>query len=170
MSGQEENAERTLGGPLGKVVGRAKEAVGSALGSDELSREGRMQTVQAGAEQEAAETAKEAADEQERAQIADERTENEVRRRQLETEVADENQKEAIEAKKDSVVSEADRRAREETVTAEQQRRTQEATADAQDRAAGAQEATGLSEAGRLTAEADRAEKNAEQVDPEEAN
>lgn len=170
MSEQEQKAERTLGGSFGKAVGRAKEAVGSVLGSDELSREGRMQTIQAEAEQEATEVGKEAAVEEERAETADERTENEVRRRQLETELADESQKEEIEARKDSALSEADRRVREEAVTAERQRRVQEATADAEERAAGTKEATRLSEASRLKMEAERAEKNAESVDPEGAN
>ena len=47
------NSERTGGGLVGKLVGRAKEAAGSALDNEDLAREGRLQQAAAEAEQEA---------------------------------------------------------------------------------------------------------------------
>jgi uncharacterized protein YjbJ (UPF0337 family) len=52
--------EDTAGGPLGKLAGKAKELTGSALGNDELAREGRLQQAQAEAETDAAQEAAEA--------------------------------------------------------------------------------------------------------------
>jgi uncharacterized protein YjbJ (UPF0337 family) len=54
------NPERIGGGLVGKLVGRAKEAAGSALGNGDLAREGRLQQAGAEAEQEAAARAEEA--------------------------------------------------------------------------------------------------------------
>jgi uncharacterized protein YjbJ (UPF0337 family) len=45
--------ERTSGGPIGRLAGRAKEAVGAALGREDLHREGRLQQVRSEAEREA---------------------------------------------------------------------------------------------------------------------
>ena len=45
--------EETAGGLLGKVAGKAKEVAGSAVGNDELAREGRLQQAQSDAEIEA---------------------------------------------------------------------------------------------------------------------
>ena len=84
MAEQDEKAERVAGGPLGKMVGKAKEAIGSAIGNEELSQEGRVQQVQVDTEQEAAERAGEAAKKEERAEIAEERSETQARRRELE--------------------------------------------------------------------------------------
>ena len=52
--------ESTTGGLLGKVAGKAKEAVGSVVGNDDLAREGRLQQSQADADIEAAERSKQA--------------------------------------------------------------------------------------------------------------
>ena len=45
-----ETPETTTGGALGKVVGKAKEMVGKAIGEDDLAREGRLQQAQGEAE------------------------------------------------------------------------------------------------------------------------
>src|ERR1700754_1581629 len=106
--------EQVAGGGLGKVVGRIKEAVGSAIGHDELSGEGRAQQVQAETEREAEERAKEAASKEERAELVAERVETEARREQLEGELALESREEEIDGAKDSAVASAQERAREE--------------------------------------------------------
>ena len=49
-----ETPEDTTGGPLGKVVGKAKEVAGSLIGKDDLAREGRLQQAQSEAEVDAA--------------------------------------------------------------------------------------------------------------------
>ena len=55
-----ENTEQTAGGPLGKLAGRVKEAAGSALGKEDLAREGRLPQAQVDAEAAAAREAEEA--------------------------------------------------------------------------------------------------------------
>ena len=44
------SSEQTTGGVIGKIAGKVKEAAGTAVGNDELAREGRLQ--QAGSEAE----------------------------------------------------------------------------------------------------------------------
>src|SRR5258707_1668284 len=46
----QENSERTAGGLVGKVAGKAKAAVGSLVGNGDLAREGRLQQAQVDAE------------------------------------------------------------------------------------------------------------------------
>ena len=48
-----ESPERTAGGLLGEVVGRAKSAVGSLFGNQDLQREGNLQQAQVEAEADA---------------------------------------------------------------------------------------------------------------------
>jgi uncharacterized protein YjbJ (UPF0337 family) len=52
--------ERVAGGPLGKVVGKADEMAGTALGRDDLQRKGRLQEAQGDVEEEAVATEREA--------------------------------------------------------------------------------------------------------------
>jgi uncharacterized protein YjbJ (UPF0337 family) len=52
--------ERTAGGPLGRIAGKIKETAGSAVGNDELAREGRLQQAHVDASEEAAGEAAEA--------------------------------------------------------------------------------------------------------------
>jgi uncharacterized protein YjbJ (UPF0337 family) len=46
----QENSERTAGGLVGRITGKAKQAAGSLLGNSELAREGRLQQAQVDAE------------------------------------------------------------------------------------------------------------------------
>ncbi|HEX2397485.1 MAG TPA: hypothetical protein VHI73_05035, partial [Solirubrobacteraceae bacterium] len=55
-----DNRERTAGGLLGKLAGKAKEAAGSLTDNDELAREGRLQQAQADADAQARREAAEA--------------------------------------------------------------------------------------------------------------
>ena len=55
-----EQRERTSGGVLGKVAGKAKELAGEATGNDDLAREGRLQQAQGDAEVDATKAAAEA--------------------------------------------------------------------------------------------------------------
>ncbi len=63
-----ETSERTAGGLVGALAGKAKEAAGSLVGNDELAREGRLQQAQVEAESEAS---RQAADAQQRESEAD---------------------------------------------------------------------------------------------------
>jgi uncharacterized protein YjbJ (UPF0337 family) len=170
MTEQEQGSGQVAGGGLGKAVGRVKEALGSAVGNDALSREGRLQQVLAETEQEAAERAKEAAAKEERADIAAERVETEARRERLEGELAREDQQDVIEGVESSALASAQEHALEETMSAEHERRAHESAADAQERIARAREVSELAEAERLKDEARQAQQSAASIDPEGGN
>lgn len=168
MTEQQQRPEQVAGGGFGKVVGRVKQAVGSVLGNDTLSGEGRAQQVRADTEREAAERAKEAAAKEERADLKAERVETEARRQELEGELALEERKDEIEGAEDSAVTAAQERAHEEKMDAEHVRRAQESEADARERIARTREVSELEEAQRLRAEAEKAAQKAAAIDPEE--
>lgn len=170
MTEQQQKSEQVAGGGLGKVVGRVKEAIGSAIGNDTLSGEGRAQQVQVETEREAAELAKDAAAKEERADLAAERTETEARREQLEGELAVERREDEIEDAKGSVVAAAQEGAHEEKMDAEHRRRGEESEADAQERIARTREVSELEKAAQLRAEAEQAAQKAAALDPEEKN
>jgi uncharacterized protein YjbJ (UPF0337 family) len=167
MPERKENSEHVAGGPLRKAVGAAKEAIGSAIGNDQLSQEGRVQRVQVETEQKAAEHAREAAVEEERADIAGARSDNRARRRELEHELAAEKQEETIERGESSASAAASERAHEQTMAAEHRRRAEENAADAQERVARTREVAELDEAEQLRRQARQAERAADTVDPE---
>lgn len=167
MTEQKQSTEQVAGGGLGKVVGRVKEAIGSAIGNETLSGEGRAQQVQAETEREAAERATEAAAKEEHADLAAERVETDARREQLEGELALESREGEIEGAEASAVTAAKERAHEETMDAEHQRRAEESAADAQERIARTREVSELDKAERLRAEAEQAVQKAAAIDPE---
>jgi uncharacterized protein YjbJ (UPF0337 family) len=78
--------ESTIGGPLGKLAGKAKEAAGSVLGREDLQREGKLQQVQAEAEAEAAKVAAAAEQKEREAELKAEKAETEAERREVELE------------------------------------------------------------------------------------
>jgi uncharacterized protein YjbJ (UPF0337 family) len=159
--------EQVSGGGLGKVVGRVKEAIGSAVGNDTLAGEGRAQQVQSDTEREAAERAAEAAAKEERADLSAERVETEARREQLEGELALERREDEIEDTEGAAVASAQERAHEQTLEAENRLRAAESEADAKERIARTREVSELEEAARLRAEAERAAQKAAAIDPE---
>lgn len=108
MNASKKTPERTAGGLLGKVAGRAKEVAGSALGREDLHREGRLQQVQVEAEQQAAERARLAREKDEEAELAAARAETEVTRRTIELEASEATAEEKIE--RDAVEVERDAR------------------------------------------------------------
>src|SRR4051794_33947083 len=89
--------ERTAGGLAGRVAGKAKEAVGSALGNDEVAREGRLQQAAADAERDAHDARTEAEQAQSEAELAERRAANEKERLELENELETEQREEAAE-------------------------------------------------------------------------
>jgi uncharacterized protein YjbJ (UPF0337 family) len=168
MTERKQGPEQTAGGGPGNVVGRVKEAIGSAIGNDKLSGEGRAQQVQAQTEREAAELAKEAAAKEERADLSAERVETTARREQLEGELARESREDEIAGAEDAAVAAARERAHEEKMEAEHARRGEESDADARERIARTREVSELDQAGRLRAEAEEAAQKAAAIDPEE--
>src|SRR5215210_2838314 len=89
--------EQTAGGPLGKIAGQVKEAAGSAIGDDELAREGRLQQAQADAEQQARREAEKAEQRQDEAAVEAARAENDLERERLQNELAAQEREAAIE-------------------------------------------------------------------------
>jgi len=87
MSERHESEERTAGGPLGKLAGEAKEAIGSVLGKEDLAREGRLQKVQVEAEEEAVEQGQEAREAEQEADLEAERTATQAERHDLEADL-----------------------------------------------------------------------------------
>ena len=97
MTDHEQVSERTSGGLLGRVSGRAKQLVGSAFGNSELDREGRLQQVQVEAEEEAIERGQEAEEKDAEAKLAIAKAETETERREVELELAQMSDEERIE-------------------------------------------------------------------------
>lgn len=139
MTDQEQRQERTAGGLLGKAAGRAKEVVGSALGNSELDREGRLQQVQVEAEREAIEHGREAEEKDAEAKLRIAKAETETERRELEQELSQMSEEERIEHER--------------------------AQNERQAKAAHAEE---VREAAALEQQANRAERVADAVDPEQ--
>jgi uncharacterized protein YjbJ (UPF0337 family) len=140
MTDHEQTQERTAGGLLGKAAGRAKEIVGSALGNSQLDREGRLQQVQVEAEEEAIGRGQEAEEKDAEAKLAIAKAETETERRELEQELSQLSDEERIEREK-----------------AQNKR---------QAKAAHAEE---VREATALEREANRADRLADTIDPEQS-
>src|SRR3954462_1762873 len=115
VSNQE--TERTAGGLVGKLAGKAKEAAGSVIGNDDLAREGRLQDAQSEQELEARREEAEARQREQEAEVESERAETERERERLQHEVAEERREEAAERDRQA----AEQRAQTET-TKEQAR------------------------------------------------
>src|SRR5205823_3462533 len=85
---QKQDNERTVGGVVGKVVGKAKEFAGEATDRDELAREGRLQQAQSDTERDARRQAADAHRRDAEAQVRRQQVETDLERRSLENEVA----------------------------------------------------------------------------------
>jgi uncharacterized protein YjbJ (UPF0337 family) len=170
---EDANSERTAGGLVGRVVGKAKEALGGAIENEDLAREGRLQQAQSEAELEArreAEKAEKARAHEEQAITRERQTEIAGQRDQLRNHVAA-NQREAE--------IDRDRRQSEDRAAIDAERERDAADAE-QARDHGITEQTvkaaengrvaAAQQANRLEREAAAAERRAENLDPKEAN
>src|SRR5688572_25712445 len=92
--------ETTSGGVVGKVVGTAKEKLGSATGNDDLAREGRLQQAAVDAENEADLEEREAEISERTAEVEANRLDVEAERRRLAVELEADEREAAIEAEK----------------------------------------------------------------------
>src|SRR3954470_9265547 len=90
--------ERTTGGPLGRIAGKLKEAAGSAVGNDELAREGRLQQAHVDAAEEAVGEAAEARQREAEAALEEERARTQTERERLQAEQAAAQREQAAEA------------------------------------------------------------------------
>jgi uncharacterized protein YjbJ (UPF0337 family) len=167
---EDANSERTAGGVVGKVVGKAKEALGGAIENEDLAREGRLQQAQSEAELEARREAEKARAHEDQAIIRERQTEIAGQRDQLRNEVAA-NQREA-EIDRDR--RQAEHRAaidaeRERAATYAEQARDRGAAEQIVKAAENGRVAT-TQEANCLEREAAAAERRADDLDPREAN
>ena len=160
--------ERTSGGIVGKIAGRAKEAAGTVLNDEELSREGRLQQTQVDAEAEAKERAAEAQQLEAEAELKQEKAETKAERELLENELQEKAREETAEADRRNVESSAEQRSAEEIAAAEQQKASEQSEARKAEIQAEQDKAAEKRAAVRLVQEAQRAEAEADVADPKE--
>jgi uncharacterized protein YjbJ (UPF0337 family) len=164
----QETSERTAGGLVGKIAGKAKEAAGAAVGNDALAREGRLQQAHVDAQADADARAAEAKQRDAEAAVEAEKAELELERQRLQNEVAAQTREEQITRDRRAAEDNAHADALRRQASAESRRHAQEsAAADTEkraerDRVLAAQEAIGLEQAAR------RAETQAQAIDPKE--
>jgi uncharacterized protein YjbJ (UPF0337 family) len=165
---EQENTERTSGGALGKLVGKAKAATGAALGNNDLAREGRLQQAAADASAEATERSREARQRDREAELEREKAETELERERLQNEVAEQEREQQIERDRHEAERAARAQAEREQAEAERQHDAQVAAADGLEQRAARERLGEAEEEIRLEQQARRAETTADEIDPVE--
>ena len=160
--------EYTRGGLAGKIAGKVKETAGSAVGNEDLAREGRLQQAQVDAEGDAEVALERASQAEAEAELEAKLKENEIERERLENEIAAREREETIERERLAAQTAAEAEARRQKETVGRKERLQERGADIAERAAEAERAAAAQEATRLEREARVARANADAIDPEE--
>ena len=163
-----ETPKFTRGGLAGKLAGRAKEMAGSAVGNEDLAREGRLQQAQVEAEGDAQIAAERAKQAEAEAELQAERAENEIERERLENEIAAREREEKIERDRLAAEQAAQSAAQREQAQTSAKQRLQERGADLVERAAQAERIAAAQQTARLDKQADDAAATADAIDPEE--
>jgi uncharacterized protein YjbJ (UPF0337 family) len=166
---QHENAS-VAGGALGKIAGKAKEAVGSVVGNEDLAREGRLQSAAVDAEADATRRAAEAERAENAAAIAEAKDEIVLERERLHAELAAETREERIEREAEAAKANVELQARRREQVIESAERAVNHAADDADRRAAQQRLDEALATARLEQEAHIAEATAEAIDPEETS
>lgn len=148
--------QKTAGGPLGKLVGKAKEVAGSAFGDDTLAREGRLQQASVDAEVVAEREKAEAKQRQAEADLEGEKVQIEAEKRRLQAEVAEDQRESMIERDR----TDAERQAAVDAAAGKQR-------AEQAEKLAEAERTADTVELAEMRAEAARAQARAEAIDPE---
>jgi uncharacterized protein YjbJ (UPF0337 family) len=164
----QDTSERTAGGLIGKLAGKAKEAAGAAVGNDALAREGRLQQAQVDAQAEADATAAEAKQRDAEASVEAEKAETELERQRLQNEVAAQTREKQIERDRRAVEDKAHADALRQQASAESQRHAQESAAADTEKRAERDRVLAAQEAIRLEQAARRADAEAQAIDPKE--
>jgi uncharacterized protein YjbJ (UPF0337 family) len=128
--------EKTAGGLIGQVVGKAKSAVGSLLGNENLKREGNLQQAQVEAEADAVREKQAAELRREEAAVKEQRAEAAAERDRLRTELTAEDLRERIEETEARRESDIALSASQKQASIEQREALQERAADATEAAA----------------------------------
>jgi uncharacterized protein YjbJ (UPF0337 family) len=165
-----ESPERTAGGLLGDVVGKAKSAVGSLFGNEDLQREGNLQQAQVEAEADAERAGQVAELQNQEALVVEQRAAAAAERDRLRGELEAEATTQRLEEDKVRRARQvaADAAAKQADIQERAQR--QERVAETVEAAALRRRAEQAAEAARLEQAAAAAERSADIIDPEEHN
>jgi uncharacterized protein YjbJ (UPF0337 family) len=163
-----EKTERTTGGVVGRLTGKAKEAAGTLVGNDDLAREGRLQQAQADAETQAARHAEDAEQRRQEADLAQARAETELERERLQNELATEKREDRIEHDRRQAEREAQAEAQRARAAAEQDREAQESAAMSAQREAERERVAAAKDEISLEQRARQADAIADALDPKE--
>jgi uncharacterized protein YjbJ (UPF0337 family) len=166
----ETETERTAGGLVGKVVGKAKEALGTVTDHDDLAREGRLQQAHSETELDAHRTTAQAREQEARGALREREAEVEAERRRLHNEVAADHREEQVERETRQAEQRASAQATQERVAAEAELESQGRAAQASVEAAEQSRIAAAHEANRLEREAHEADRRADNIDPTEAS
>lgn len=167
---EDANSERTAGGMVGRVLGRAKEALGGATENEDLAREGRLQQAQSEAELEARREAGKARAHEDQAIIRERQTEIAGRRDQLRNEVAADQREAEIDRDRRQSEHRAAIDAERERDAADAEQARDQGVTEQTVKAAENGRVAATEQANRLEREAAAAERRAENLDPKEAN
>jgi uncharacterized protein YjbJ (UPF0337 family) len=163
-----ETSEKTAGGPIGKLVGKAKEATGGLSGNDDLAREGRLQQAQVDAQAQADAQTAEAEQRDAEASLQRQQAEVELERQRLQNEVSAQEREDRIERDRQEAERQAQADAQRQRASAESQRHAQESAASDSEERAERERVAAAEAAIRLEQQARRAETEAQIIDPKE--
>jgi uncharacterized protein YjbJ (UPF0337 family) len=159
--------ETTAGGVIGRVVGKAKSAVGSLIGNEDLQREGILQQASVEAETDAERETQAAELRSDETAVVAQRAEAAAERDRLRAEIATEDRKEQVHEeevrREEDIAKAADR----EQTAVERREDVQERAADASEAAAFQRRSIEAADIARLRAEADQADRAGDLIDPE---
>jgi uncharacterized protein YjbJ (UPF0337 family) len=162
-----ERPEEVAGGVLGRVVGKAKSAVGSLVGNEDLQREGNLQQAHVEAEADAERERAAAELRAQEAAVVEQRVEAAAERDRLRAEVDAEEREDRIREAASERGREIQAAAAREQVAIGARERSQQRTADLVEEETLRQRAEDAAEAARLERQADDAERTAAMIDPE---
>jgi uncharacterized protein YjbJ (UPF0337 family) len=162
-----EARETTAGGVVGRVVGKAKSAVGSLVGNEDLQREGNLQQARVEAEADAERETQTAELRSEEAAVVAQRAEAVAERDRLRAEIASEDRQEQLHEqevrREESIATAASR----EQIAVQRREQAEKRAVDASESAALERRSMEAAEIARLRAEADQAARAADSIDPE---
>jgi uncharacterized protein YjbJ (UPF0337 family) len=166
-SPESRSPEKTAGGLIGQVVGKAKSAAGSLLGNENLKREGNLQQAQTEAEVVAERERKDAELRREDAAVKEQRAEAAAERDRLQTELAADDLHERIELTEAQREREIALSANQTQAAIEHREALQQRAADVTEDAALHRRAAEAADVARLERAAADAERVADTIDPE---
>ena len=157
--------ERTSGGVIGKVVGKAKETLGQASADDDLTREGRLQRAHSDTELDARRNAELARERERRAALDEREVQDEADRARLENQVLADQRAAQIEAARRQEDADASAQADREHAAADAAEGDQHARAELSVESTERAHLAAADDANRLEREASAAEDRARRLE-----